>query len=145
MKYQVLTMGPGGVPGPPGPPPVLGRGPPGAGASREARAGLSGACRDGTLLRIAPPGGLATIAAEVTPALPSLKQRYPNLWGKMLDRPGHKADSDPRYDGGQAPNARSPRRNPGGRRRGAERRGGAEAGAHRGNTGARGRPAGARR
>ena len=34
----------------------------------------------------------------------------------MLDRPGHRADSGPHYDGGPGPNARSPRPNPGARR-----------------------------
>jgi hypothetical protein len=35
----------------------------------------------------------------------------------MLDRPGHKADSGPRHEGRPGRNARSPRRNPGARRR----------------------------
>jgi hypothetical protein len=63
----------------------------------------------------------------------------------MLDRPGHMADSGPRYEGRRGPNAHSMRRNPGTRRRRAGPRAGAEAGAHGGGRQARGRPAGARR
>ena len=63
----------------------------------------------------------------------------------MLDRPGHMADSGPRYEGRRGPNAHSLRRNPGARRRGAGPRGGTEAGARGGGAQARGRPAGARR
>lgn len=62
----------------------------------------------------------------------------------MLDRPGHRADSGPRYDGGRAPNARSPQRNPGARRRGAEPRGRGEAESHGGDSSADGGDARAR-
>ena len=82
MKYQVLAMGLAGIPGPPGLLLVRGRGPPGAGASREARAGLCGACRDGTLLRIAPPGLPCYHCGEGYPRASFIKTTPPKPLGK---------------------------------------------------------------
>jgi hypothetical protein len=61
----------------------------------------------------------------------------------MLDRPGHRVDSGPRYAGGPGPNARSRQRNPGTRRRGAGPPGPGDAGARGREAGDRGRAAGA--